>query len=84
MIRSPRPLASLNPLSSYILRSGIRLSLFMLAITKYLTYQIRSSTVLNTTLLCCRRIYPLLTLIVLTITVVGSLLIDVYFMTQNR
>ena len=84
MNRLPRPLTSLNPLSCFILQSGIRLSLLMLAITKYLTYLIRSSIVLNTMLLSCRRIYPLLTLMVLTISVVGSLLIDVYFKTQNR
>lgn len=73
----------LNPLSSAILRAGTRICLLMLAISLLLTYIQENIHLMNTTLIACAKVYPLLTLMVLSITITGALLIDIYDKTHK-
>ncbi len=74
----------LNPLSAAILRYGTQVSLLMLTITFLLTYIQENIRLMNTTLIACARVYPLLTLMVLSITIAGALLIDIYDKTHKK
>ena len=76
-------ISPLNPLSIHILNCGIRLTLLMLFISRLYIFLCRNAVRLNTVLFTCARCYPLLTLMVLSISVSGALLIDIYDKTQK-
>ncbi len=69
---------NLNSLSALILHYGTQVSLLMFVITILLTYIQNHIRALNTILAACARVYPLLTLMVLSITIISAFLIDIY------
>lgn len=71
-------LQHLHPLSILVLRCGTGISFLMLCMTFLLVYIQDSVSLLNTTLFVCSQVYPLLALMVLSITITGALLIDIY------
>lgn len=73
----------LHPLSLFVLRHGLFISALMLLVWQILTLFLRSGQKITATLYTCREIYPLLTLMVLSITIVGAVLIDTYARTQK-
>ena len=77
------PDTCLNPLSGFILRSSFALSALMLLIARIFTYAASHADHLNPLLFACMRVYPLLTLVVLAVSVSGALLIDIYDKTRQ-
>ena len=69
-------ICALHPLSAEVLLQGTRISFLLLVVAVFFG-QLQTHS-MNTVLVSCAKIYPLLALMVLAITITGALLIDIY------
>ncbi|MBE6936448.1 MAG: hypothetical protein E7458_08120 [Ruminococcaceae bacterium] len=75
--------ARLHPLSRFVLGHGITIASLMLGVWCLYARHMALGRPVTAVLYTCWEVYPLLTLMVLSLSVVGALLIDTYARTQK-
>jgi hypothetical protein len=75
---------AMNPLSRFILRGGLSISFLMFALCIVYTYMNKTGGKINTLLQRVANEYPLLTIMVFALSIVGALLIDIYTKTRSE